>query len=127
MEGNYEVRLGQTPIGKAQVLRQGLYYRVTCHCRLTGEVMYRLIIHCGGHDESLGVLIPMGGSFGLETKLPVKKVGEGKLDFFVLPKHPQKEGKFVPIYPEEPFSYISRLKDAHLEVRNGQTGVVIPE
>ena len=127
MEGNYAVNLGQTPIGKAQVIRQGLYYRVICRCRLTGEVMYRLIVRGGGHEENLGVLIPMGGGFGLETKLPVKKMGEGELSFCVLPKHPELKGRFVPIFPEEPFSYISRLKDAYLEVRDGQTGVVLPE
>ena len=33
--------------------------------------------------------------------------------------------KYVPVYPEEPFSYMSRLKDAYLERRNGQLGIVI--
>lgn len=127
MEENYEVRLGQTPIGKAQVLRQGLYYRVICRCRLTGEVMYRLMVRCGDREENLGVLVPMGSGFGLDTKVPVKKVGEGELAFSVMPKHPKQEGKFVPIYPEEPFSYIAKLKDAYLEARGGETGVVLPE
>ena len=36
-------------------------------------------------------------------------------------------GTFVPISPEEPFAYISRLKDAYFERRYGQAGVVIPD
>jgi hypothetical protein len=44
-----------------------------------------------------------------------------------MPKHQKSEGKFIPIYPEEPFAYISRLQNAFLEIRNGQAGVVIGE
>ena len=36
-------------------------------------------------------------------------------------------GKFVPVYPEEPFAYMSRLKGAFLEIRNGQMGINLPE
>ena len=45
----------------------------------------------------------------------------------MLPKYPDLCGKFVPVYPDEPFAYMSKLKDAYLEVREGQPGVVITE
>ena len=87
--------------------------------------MYRVAVSCGGHHENLGVLVPMGDTFGLTKKLPAKKLGEGKLQFQALPKHQKSEGKFIPVYPEEPFGYLTRLQNAFLEVKNGQVGVVI--
>ena len=119
-----EVTMGGEPIGKAEVLRQGLYYKIHCRCRLTGNVMYRLYVKGNSGEESLGVLVPLGSGFGLETRIPVKRVGEGELSFFVEPKHTASSGEFMLVYPEEPFSYISRLKDAYLEYRDGQPGLI---
>jgi len=87
--------------------------------------MYRLSVSCNGHHENLGVLVPVGDMFGLDTKLAVKRLGEGAFQFLVLPKHPQSQRQFVPIHPEEPFRYITRLQNAFLEVRDGQIGVVV--
>lgn len=121
----YEIRMGSDVVGKATVERQGLYYHFSCRCRLSGAVMCRVSVSCGGHHENLGVLIPMGDVFGLDTKLAVKRLGEGSLRFMVLPKHQQTQRQFIPVRPEEPFSYITRLQDAFMEIRDGQVGVVI--
>ncbi len=126
MEGNYEVLFGGQAVGKVQVIRQGLYYRFHCRCRLTGDVICRLSVQCADRTESLGVVVPLGDGFGLDTKLAAKKLGEGTLRFTLAPKH-QKEGMFVPIYPEEPFAYIQGLKDAYLARKNGQVGLIIPK
>lgn len=125
MEGNYGVYFGKDQVGKVQLLRQGLYYRFICRCRLSGEIVCRLMVKCGGNRENLGVVVPVDGGFGLDTKLPAKRLGEGTPEFFLLPKHEAAFCNFVPIYPEEPFAYISRLKDAYLTQRNGQAGVII--
>lgn len=123
----YGVYFGNRQVGKVQVLRQGLYYRFLCRCQLTGEIMCRLEITCGGKRENLGVVIPMDGGFGLDTKVPVKRIGEGEMQFCLIPKHEIPSGRFVPISPEEPFAYISRLKVSYLVRREGQTGILINE
>ena len=69
----------------------------------------------------------MGDYFGLRTKLAVKRLGKGVFHFRVLPKHPRDGGVYVPICPEEPFAYLTRLQNAFLEVRNGQVGVVLTD
>lgn len=125
MEGNYGVYFGNRLVGKVQVLQQGLYYRFICRCRISGDVVCRLAVVCGEKQENLGVVTPMDGGFGLDTKLPVKRLGEGEMEFLLMPKHDAAAGKFVPIYPEEPFGYIRRLKDSFLATRDGQTGIVI--
>jgi len=118
--------MGTQLMGKVQVQRQGLYYRFFCRCQLTGDVVCRLSVTCGNNRESLGVVVPMDGGFGLDTRLPVKRLGEGKMEFFLTPKHEIPSGKFVPLSPEEPFAYIARLKEGFLAQKNGHPGVVFP-
>lgn len=127
MEGTYGVYFGNQQAGKVQVLRQGLYYRFICRCQLSGDVICRLYAACGNNRENLGVVIPMDGGFGLDTRLPVKRLGEGNMEFLLIPKHESTSGHFAPIYPEEPFSYIERLKDAYLVRKEGNLGIIIPD
>ena len=127
MVGTYEIRLGSAVVGKAEVEKQGLYYRFSCRCRLSGTTIYRVVVSCGEQQADLGVCIPMDGQFGTDKKIPCKRLAEGVPSFLLLPKHQCAKGKFVAVYPEEPFAYMSRLKDAYLEIRQGQPGVVIVE
>lgn len=109
------------------VRKEGLYYRFCCRCTLTGEVVCRLAVICEGEPVHLGILVPVGESFGLDTSLPVKRIGETAPVFQVLPGRVVTDGRFVPIKPEEPFAYIARLKDAFLAYQNGQAGVILKE
>lgn len=117
-----ELTLGGKTVGKVQVLRQGLYYAFHCRCRISGETAVRLLARCGERREDLGVLVPMEGGFGLDTRRPVKHLGEGEIQFLLASKHDSPQTYFAPISPEEPFAYLQRLKDAYLETRNGQKG-----
>lgn len=108
-----------------QVTRQGLYYRFVCRCKLTGDVVCRLYISCGGQQENLGVVVPTGDGFGLNTRLPAKRFREGEPSFSLIPKHEIDSGQFVPIVPEEPFAYIERLKTSFLVRKYGQLGIEI--
>ncbi len=122
----YQVKFGNQSAGKVQVSRQGLYYRLMCRCQLSGDILCRLQVSCGEKKENLGVVVPMDGCFGLDTKIPVKRIGEGKMAFSLITKQEkQTEEHFYPIFPEEPFAYIARLKDAYLTRKEGQVGVVI--
>lgn len=127
MEGNYSVTFGQTQVGRVRVRRQGLYYQFICRCQLSGDVVCRLTVRCGGKQESLGILVPSQEGFGLDTKVSVKRIGEGEMEFYLMPSREHAVGTFVPLSPEEPFSYIARLKDAYFERRYGQAGVVLPD
>ena len=127
MVGTYEIMQGASSIGQVAVERQGLYYRFVCRCNLTEKGMHRLVVSCDGKQEDLGTLIPIDGAFGLEKRIPVKRLGEGTPEFLLMSKAQVKKEKFVPVYPEEPFSYMSRLKDAYLAQREGQLGLVIRE
>ena len=127
MVGTFEIKDGASSVGKATVEQQGLYYKISCRCRLTGNGMCRLMVACNGKQEDLGTLVPMDGAFGLEKRIPVKRLGEGTPEFLLMSKESVRKEKFVPVYPEEPFSYLSRLQDAYLARRNGQLGIMIRE
>lgn len=127
MEGFYPLRFGGTAVGQVRMEKDGLYYRFLCRCRLSGDVICRVMVNWGDQRENLGILVPSGDGFALETRVPVKRFGKGKPEFSVTPSRPPTGEKFLPISPEEPFSYIARLKDAFLEVREGQVGAVLRE
>lgn len=92
---------------------------------MTGGVVCRLRIICGDVQENLGILVPVGDGFGLDTQIPVKRLGTGEPEFQVVPKQPKASGNIVPVYPEEPFAYISRLKEAYLVRKNGDLAISI--
>lgn len=127
LEYIFGVYLGNQLAGKVQILQQGLYYRVICRCNISGDIICRLLVRCEEKCENLGILIPEGDGFGLDTKIPVKRLGKGEMHFFLKPKHECPEGTFTAIYPEEPFSYISFLKTAFLQRKEGEIGIYVAE
>lgn len=126
MEGLYDILRGGEKIGKAQVTKEGLYYRFRCCCDLTGEVIYRLTVTCGDQTENLGIPIPEGDAFYLTKRLPVSRFTQGKAEFRAVPRTPERTEAWVPIVPDTPFDYISRLEDGILERRDDTLGILIP-
>ena len=125
-EGVYGLTFGDRTVGKVEVTRQGLYYGFSCRCRLSGEVVCRVVADFGDRQESLGVLTPEVDSFCLNTRLPVKRFPDREPQFRGMPNRTAMEGHFVPIRPEEPFSYLERLKEAYLVRREGMLYARIP-
>ena len=124
METYYPVSYNGKTCGKVTVSRKGLYYHFHCRCIMNCDAIFRLILLIGSHQESLGILVPFEDAFTLKTSIPVKKLKEGEWLFQILPQY-HSTGSFVPIHPEEPFAYISRLKESFLIYHNGQPGIKI--
>ncbi len=125
MEGTYTVMFGPNTVGRVEVRQEGLYYHFSCCCERLESNMYYLVAEWTGGREKLGLMTPRGAELVLETKIPIKRFGEGKPWYKLLPKHEKARGEFVPVYPEEPFAYLRRLENAFLATRNGQTGIVL--
>lgn len=122
MFGLYDIYLGARKVGKAEVIREGLYYRFRCNCDLPGGEIYRLVISCGEKTENLGIPIPNGDSFWLSTRLPVSHFAGQEPTFWALPR---QQKYWVPVLPEQPFPYLSALENAVLEERDGKMGLLI--
>ena len=127
MTVDYPIYKGHTQLGKVQLLKEGLYYKLCCRCRSPGDQIYRLTAAVGGRHISLGILAPTGDGFGLDRRIPVKHLGEGTPEFFLAPAHGTVEGRFVPLSPTEPFSYLESLKNSVFTTRNGQPGLLIKD
>ena len=123
----FDITIGDQVVGQAVAERKGLYYYFSCSCRLSGEVICRIIVSCGEKEESLGVCIPADGGFGLHTRIPVKRLGVGELVFRAVPKHTEVSRKFSPLSPIEPFAYIDKLCKASLAVRGSTVGIILEE
>lgn len=126
VQESYPVMLGNEPIGTVQVRQSGLYVCFSCRCRLSGDQICTLELRRGAQREKLGVLVPEGSVFTLNTRLPAKRIGTEEASFHVVPKRAEMRGQFAPIYPDEPFAYLARLKDAYLARREGVVGAVLP-
>ncbi len=114
MDGYYDVCLGTQPVGQVVVKKAGLYYEFDCQCQLSGEIIFRLTVTCGGKTEALGIPVPQNGAFVLKTRIPAKRLGQGNPVFQLVPRHSPLPADFVPLRPEEPFRYLTRLQDAFL-------------
>ena len=153
MAETYDITHEGVPIGTAQMEKLGLYYVFSCRCRLPEEGLYRIHAISGDAREDLGICIPMDGAFGMDKKIPAKRLGDGRLTFELAPKDwkpreivpesepvPQMEETeeetvqnesdeevFVPVSEEEPFEHLDKLEDARMEMRDDQVGIVIQE
>lgn len=127
MIGQHDVLLGNETVGQAAVTSEGLYYHIVCKCNLSGKVMYKLVVKWNNKTENLGILVPHAEAFAVDTKIPVKRAGEGQVCFRVIPKHEKLLENFIPICAEEPFAYLSRLENAYLHRTENAVGVVIRE
>ena len=127
MEGCYEVFNGNDVVGKVQLIRQGLYYRVICRCCLSEDMVRRLYAVQENSRENLGVLVPEEDGLVLDKKIPVKRISDKTTRFLLSAGDSKMRGKLVPVSPEEPFLYIDRLKSAFLETENGKVNIRIEE
>lgn len=127
MEGTHQILMGEEEIGRAEVTREGLYYRFSCRCKLAGEVIHRLVVDTGEAEENLGIPAPQGEWFALTKRLPISRF-RGKTSVIrARPRSIVLQEDFIPLKPEEPFSYLHRLKEARLTRRDGQLGLIFPE
>lgn len=122
MQMEYGIYLGSECVGTAYVTQEGLFYRIRCQCQLTGTVPCRITVS-GEAEVDLGICVPMREGIGIETSIPMKRVGKGPLQFCIAPKKRVKTEMFVALSPEEPFGYIQRLKNAYMSRVNGQVGI----
>ena len=123
----YVISQGAERIGTVDMVKDGLYYVIRCHCRLSGEVMYDLIMHCAGTSRVLGLLVPEGNLFSIQKKLSVREAGEGPFSFSVKPRHQKMKGILWPVKEGSPFAYLSQLEQAYLVRRGAEMLLCLPE
>ena len=69
MRHEFVVLYEQRPVGKAEVVKDGLYYRVTCRYRLPSAEVCRVIIKWTAGWKNIGIPVPEGDGFILSKKI----------------------------------------------------------
>lgn len=127
MEGLYDIFWEQEKIGKAEVCREGLYYRFRCCCDLRSGDICRISVTCGSQTENLGVPAPNGDCFYLQTRLPVSRFSKGEPSFRLTGKYPKQMGMWMPISEDMSLDPIVDLEPVIAQEREGKMGIFIPE
>ena len=86
MADTYEIQYQGKSVGSVRTHKQGLYHCFHCRCSLPDDGMYRIHVISGDKREDLGICIPVEGKFGMDKKIPMKRLGEGELTFQLVPK-----------------------------------------
>lgn len=118
MDVQYPVFLGEEIVGAAFAQKDGLYLNIRYQCKISEKSICRLM----AGNLNLGVLMPKDGYYCLSTRVPLKKL-IGIEEFHICPDRIPLTKQFVPIYPEEPFMYLSRIKTGYYKTEKGIPGI----
>lgn len=119
----HDIYAGTQVVGRAEVIKEGLYYRFSCKCTLPDEGVYRITVSDGNNTKDLGICVPTGEWFGLVTRVPVKYLSGDKLEFALVPKDSQVTA--IPVVTNEPFEDLDKLESAYLQEKDGKAEIII--
>ena len=117
----FEIRMGNTVIGRADIRQRGLYYHVKCTCCLPNDQMYRILMRSDDVQKDLGICVPEGNAFTLFTRIPVKNFQGKNFSFEIVGR---TKGEYI-ISDNMPFDHLDKLESARLQNTNGQIKIVI--
>ena len=118
----FELMHHRTKIGYVDVKRQGMYYEINCFITFQGKGRYRVILYIDGRFTDLGVGCWCQHNQSLKKRVPIKRVGEGRLTFYAV-EEPNGE-RFVPISNGVPFSQIIHLDHCRFIRQQEITGLL---
>ncbi len=118
---DYAIYKKEKVVGKAVVKIEGLYYRITCKCTESSTERIRLGVSCGDRKADLGICVPVNGILTVRTTVPIKRLGEGELRFFVLEE--MSPSVWIPLKANEAFPNLSRLEQGRFEMQQGKPGI----
>lgn len=121
MESQYPVTWAAKEVGQVAVTRQGLYYRFVCRVQLPAGSRCRLYACGEGEHRDLGLLIPGGSGYELQTRVPAKYFEAGKYRFCL---DQPAQAEFVPVRCSEPFPALDRLEGGKFAYFEGEPGIV---
>ncbi len=120
----YPVYMSKTTVGSVTVEEKGLYYSFRGSCVLPKERIYALWVQNGSEEIKLGICVPEGTGFQIDTKLPAKRFLNKEFRFFVL-EHNSGPQEFHPVCHDGTFSQLDQLKRACFKTIDGKTGICV--
>lgn len=109
--------------GEVTVTKQGLYYAFSCVVHLPPGSHCRLYASTQGEIRDMGLCVPSGNAFVLQTRIPAKYFGGGEYSFCL--NKPVTE-EFVPVSSDKPFPALDRLESGKFAICGAEPGIVFP-
>ena len=119
----YKILWNEQPIGTADVIKEGLYYKFSCICKPVQAGVYKIIVFDGQKDIHLGICVPLGEVFVLNTKIASKHFNTEHFSFRLMLK--EEERTWIPVNNEIPFAYLDKLENTRLQIVNKKKYIVI--
>ena len=119
----YKIIYNDTVVGTAEVKKEGLYLHFVCKCAPPDKELYRIQVSDGVDNRNLGICVPEGNSFYLNTRVPSKHFANEQLSFRMIPA--RSDNKVIPVATDVPFEDLEQLKTARFQIENGQPGILI--
>ncbi len=129
----FEIFDKETCVGKAQILQEGMYYRICCTCEITRGGIHRIVVSDGENEVDLGICVPQGDKFSLTSRIPMRFL-KGENRTFVLvrqgeykPKSEEGpvEKKEVPVESGKSFPNLDELENAYFRNEDEHPVIVI--
>ncbi len=117
----YPIHFGNVLCGSAEIVQQGLYYKICCKSKILTGVPCKIYIQTDNDFINLGTCTKYGGSYYVETKIPCKKIPNEKMHFWLIPI--ARPNIFIPITNKAPFPYLKNLENAKVVFRGDQIGI----
>lgn len=125
MEKIFDVFRKDQPVGTVTLTPKGLYYQIYCNCTLPQDSMVRLYAAADHGTQMLGLLFPEGDRFALRTQVPIQKLGQGSIRFYVGGQDEQERRIFLDSC--QPFMELQALEHCRFAVIDDKPCLVMCE
>ena len=122
--GNYPVTQNECVVGAVETEAEGMYIRIRAQCTPPDRRVYRLVLLCGSQRIDLGVCVPEGNRFVVNTRIQKRMLDESALQF-ILETNQENEQQFIPVDWDKPFVYLDSLHLASFTIKDEVPGIII--
>lgn len=111
-------------IGSVDLICDGLYYILSCSCRIADNGIYKIRGWCGSESINLGVLIPVDGELRITRRIPVKHLWGDKTQFEIYLDDDMHSSDILVLDREGIQVPIDSLRTAQYCTSSGQAGLL---
>ena len=125
MEGTYEVFYDRNVVGEACLRKKGLYWCFECYCKPVSGHICRIEIRTKLGWKSLGIPVPEGSGWRLNTKISARQLECDSPQFRLVRLEEDPPGRFLPVIEDQPFPELSQVRKGRFSYCDGIPGILL--
>ena len=118
----YPIYYKDSITGKAQMIRQGMFYMLHCRCDLPADQTYTLQILTPKKTLDLGICFQTEKGIGLSVRLPAKELEQQNLQFIAVDPS-ENNRKLLEINPDIPVESLEEMLTGRF-IRKGEKAFI---